>query len=240
MRENRSQQLKLLERLLGYEFGDRDLLDRALTHRSYVNENQHLTCRDNERFEFLGDAVLQLCISDILVRQFPDHAEGQLSKLRASLVNEHPLAAVALDFRIGEFILLGKGEEASGGRMKHSILADAFEAVIAAIYLDGGYGEVFSFINGIFQPRIEEWEMAPIYRDYKSRLQELCQSRLKTIPQYELVAEYGPDHDKTFEIEVSAGSMFSEKGRGKNKKEAEQDAARAALETMEHATGRQS
>lgn len=239
MREERSAQLKILETLLHYEFVDTGLLDRALTHRSYVNENQHIDCRDNERLEFLGDAVLQLCISDILTRQFPDHREGQLSKLRASLVNEQPLATVALDFRIGEFVLLGKGEEASGGRMKPSILADAFEALIAAIYLDRGYGTVFSFITHIFQPRIREWGKAPIYRDYKSRLQEMCQSRFKTIPQYELIAEFGPDHDKTFEICVSAGTMFAEKGRGKNKKEAEQEAARAALEKMERTTGQE-
>ncbi len=233
MREDRTEKLKTLEEILAYHFHDITLLDGALTHRSFVNENQHLDCTDNERLEFLGDAVLQLCISDILIHQFPDHAEGQLSKLRASMVNEQPLAKVALDFHIGDFILLGKGEEASGGRTKSSILADAFEAVIAAIYMDRGYEKVFSFINDIFQPRIKKWGEEPIYHDYKSRLQELCQSKLKIIPQYELMAEFGPDHDKTFEIGVSAGNIISERGRGKNKKEAEQEAARAALEKLD-------
>jgi dsRNA-specific ribonuclease len=148
-------------------------------------------------------------------------------------VNEQPLAKVALDFHIGDFMLLGKGEEASGGKMKSSILADAFEAITAAIYLDGGYDRAFSFINSIFQPRIKKWGKEPIYRDYKSLLQEQCQSKFKTIPKYELIAESGPDHDKTFTIRVSAGSVISETGLGKNKKEAEQEAARAALKIME-------
>lgn len=235
MHEDRLKKIKSLEELLSYEFRDIDLLDTALTHRSYVNENQEPGCKDNERLEFLGDAVLQLCISDILVKQFPDYTEGQLSKLRASMVNEQPLAKVALDFHIGDFMLLGKGEEASGGKAKNSILADAFEAIIAAIYLDRGYEKVFSFINNIFRPRIAKWGKEPIYRDYKSLLQELCQSRFKAIPKYELIAEFGPDHDKTFQIGVSAGSMISETGLGKNKKEAEQEAAREALEKMEEA-----
>ena len=235
MHEDRLKKIKYLEELLSYEFRDIGLLDTALTHRSYVNENQEPDCKDNERLEFLGDAVLQLCMSDILIRQFPDYMEGQLSKLRASMVNEQPLAKVALDFHIGEFILLGKGEEASGGKTKNSILADVFEAVIAAIYLDRGYEKVFSFINNIFRPRIAKWGKEPIYRDYKSLLQELCQGRLKTIPKYELIAEFGPDHDKTFQIGVSAGSIISETGLGKNKKEAEQEAARAAMEKMEDA-----
>lgn len=233
MDDDRLKKIRHLEELLSYEFRDIGLLNTALTHRSYVNENQEQDCKDNERLEFLGDAVLQLCMSDILIRQFPYHREGQLSKLRASMVNEQPLAKVALDFHIGNFILLGKGEETSGGKTKNSILANAFEAVIAAIYLDGGYEKVFSFINIIFQPRIEKWGKEPIYRDYKSQLQELCQSRLKAIPKYELIAELGPDHDKTFQVKVSAGRIISETGLGKNKKEAEQEAARAAMKRME-------
>ncbi|MBN2568730.1 MAG: ribonuclease III [Deltaproteobacteria bacterium] len=233
MFEDRFKKLKTLEEFLCYEFTDIALLDGALTHRSFINENQDMKCEDNERLEFLGDAVLQLCVSDILIRQFPYHSEGRLSKLRASLVNEQPLAMVALDFHIGDFILLGKGEETSGGRSKSSILADAFEAVTAAIYLDKGYKKAFSFINNIFKPRIETWGKEPVYQDYKSRLQELCQSRLKTIPKYELMAEFGPDHDKTFEIRVSAGTIISEIGKGKNKKEAEQRAAGSALQKLE-------
>jgi len=139
MNEERVQALTGLEDRLGWYFADIDLLDNALTHRSFVNENAGLACRDNERLEFLGDAVLELTVSDMLMRKFPDHSEGQLSKLRASVVNEQPLAELARRFGIGEHLLLGKGEEGSGGRMKPSLLANAFESVIAAMYQDGGF-----------------------------------------------------------------------------------------------------
>ncbi len=158
MNEERIRTLKGLEERLGWHFADIALLDNALTHRSFVNENVALACRDNERLEFLGDAVLELTVSDMLMRKFPDHAEGELSKLRASVVNEQPLAELARRFGIGEYLLLGKGEEGSGGRMKSSLLANAFESVIAAMYLDGGFDRTAAFIGRLFEPLIEEGE----------------------------------------------------------------------------------
>src|SRR3989339_2251970 len=155
MKEERVQALKELEAYLGYRFEDRGLLDNALTHRSFVNENSTLPCKDNERLEFLGDAVLELTVSDMLMKKFPDLAEGELSKLRASVVNEQPLAKLARSFRIGEFLLLGRGEEASGGRTKPSLLANAFESVIAAMYLDGGFNRAAAFTGRLFEPLIE-------------------------------------------------------------------------------------
>ena len=148
---------------IGYRFEDRGLLDNALTHRSFVNENSAFPCKDNERLEFLGDAVLELTVSDMLMKKFPDYAEGELSKLRASVVNEQPLAKLARRFRIGEFLLLGKGEEASGGRMKPSLLANAFESVVAAMYLDGGFDRTAAFIGRLFEPLIEAGAVAAVY-----------------------------------------------------------------------------
>lgn len=204
----------------------------ALTHRSYANENAVLGCADNERLEFLGDAVLQLCTSNLLMRLFPGEAEGPLSKRRTSIVNERPLAELARQLDLGSFVLLGKGEENSGGRVKSSILSDTYEAVIAAVYLDGGYRAANRFIERFFAPLIREEKEAFIYRDYKSDLQELAQGRYRFIPRYELVGESGPDHDKTFEMEVRVADVVSIRARGKNKKEAEQEAARLALDLL--------
>ncbi len=204
----------------------------ALTHRSYANEHAAQGCADNERLEFLGDAVLQLCTSHLLMRLFPGDAEGQLSKRRTSIVNERPLAELARQLDLGSFLLLAKGEDQSGGREKSSLLSDAFEAVIAAIYLDGGYRGANRFIERFFTPLIREEGEVPIYRDYKSDLQELAQGRYHFIPRYELVGESGPDHDKTFEMEVRVAHVVSIRARGKNKKEAEQEAARLALDLL--------
>lgn len=222
--------LRGLEKSLGHSFASIELLNVALTHRSYANENAHLGCADNERLEFLGDAVLQLCTSHLLMRLFPGEAEGQLSKRRTSIVNERPLAELARQVNLGSFFLLGKGEEHSGGRLKSSILADTFEAVIASIYVDGGYPAANRFIERFFAPLIREEGL--IYRDYKSDLQELAQGRYRIIPRYELVGEYGPDHDKTFEMEVTVADILSIRAQGKNKKEAEQEAARRALDLL--------
>jgi ribonuclease-3 len=231
--KERIEHLTILEGLVSCAFKNITLLHTALTHRSFVNENQGLNYRDNERLEFLGDAVLELCISDVLMKQFPEYNEGELSKVRASVVNEQPLAKLAEKFRIGNFILLGKGEEASGGRYKYSILANAFEAVIAAIYLDGGFEEVLSFIARSFQPLIREWTEDPFHRDYKTSLQELSQRKYKIIPKYKLINEYGPDHDKIFDIQLTIPDIITERGTGRSKKEAEQNAAHNALETLE-------
>ncbi len=173
MTEERSASLKELERNLGCLFQDVELLDNALSHRSFVNENPDLAVRDNERLEFLGDAVLGLCISDMLMEAFPGHAEGQLSKIRASLVNEQSLAELARKFNLGDYLLLGKGEEITGGREKPSLLANTFEALIAALYLDCGFNRTLAFVIRLFSPMIAQGTGKLIYRDYKTALQEM-------------------------------------------------------------------
>ncbi|MEA3471547.1 MAG: ribonuclease III [Thermodesulfobacteriota bacterium] len=233
MDEERIDSLEKLSEMLSYTFSDITLLDTSLTHSSYANENPDLAWQDNERLEFLGDAVLQLCISHMLIKRFSDYAEGQLSKVRAAMVNEQPLAGLAREYRIGEFMLLGRGEENSGGRDKDSILGDAVEAIIGAIYLDGGYESTLRFIRATFQSLVDEWIESPIYLDYKSLLQEASQGRFRLVPQYRITGASGPDHDKTFEIEASIGDIVSTTGIGKNKKEAEQNAARKALQKLE-------
>ena len=232
MNEERIRTLMGLEERLGWHFADIALLDNALTHRSFVNENVALACRDNERLEFLGDAVLELTVSDMLMRKFPDHAEGQLSKLRASVVNEQPLAELARRFGIGEHLLLGKGEEGSGGRMKSSLLANAFESVIAAMYLDGGFDRTAAFIGRLFEPLIEEGELSSVYRDYKTAVQEMSQVLFREMPRYMVISETGPDHDKRFETSLMIGERVIATGRGRSKKEAEQQAAKTALEEL--------
>jgi ribonuclease-3 len=232
MNDERKRLLQELEAHLGYRFSDLALLDNALTHRSFVNENTGLGLNDNERLEFLGDAVLELTVSDMLMKKFPDHAEGELSKLRASVVNEKPLAEIARRFRIGEFLLLGRGEETSLGRMKPSLLANAFESIVAALYLDGGFDRTAAFVGRLFEPLIEEGAMPALYRDYKTAIQEICQMRFREIPRYVVLSETGPDHDKRFEIGLMLGERIIATGKGRNKKEAEQNAAQAALEGL--------
>jgi ribonuclease-3 len=221
MNEEREKVLRELEAGLGCQFADIALLDNALTHRSFVNENPGLSLRDNERLEFLGDAVLELAVSDMLMKKFPDHAEGELSKLRASIVNEQPLAALARRFRIGEFLLLGRGEEASDGRRKPSLLANAFESVIAAMYLD------------LFEPLLAEETPMALYRDYKTSVQEICQNRYRELPRYGVLSESGPDHNKRFATGLFIGELLIATGTGRSKKEAEQQAAKASLEALQ-------
>jgi ribonuclease-3 len=230
MTDERLASLKICQQTLDYCFNTIDLLDNALIHRSFVNENPALGSKDNERLEFLGDAVIGLCLSDLLVRKFPDYAEGQLSKLRAYVVNEQSLAGLARKLNIGDYLLLGRGEENSGGRTKVSILSNAFEAVAAAIYLDCGLETTYKFLKNIFEPLVEEGIKSVIYSDYKTALQEICQNRFKETPRYTLINEVGPDHDKIFKISLTVASMITTTGMGKSKKEAEQRAARRALE----------
>ena len=232
MPDERLQDLKNLEEILGYKFENIALLDNALRHRSFVNENPGDSLPDNERLEFLGDAVLGLCLSDMLIRKFPDYAEGQLSKLRAFVVNEQSLADIARRFEIGAHLLLGRGEEGSGGRTKASILSNAFEAVAAAVYLDCGFEKACRFLERIFQPLIDEGKKSFMYRDYKTALQEICQNLFKETPKYTLINETGPDHDKVFEISLRVGGILAATGKGKSKKEAEQQAAGRALEEL--------
>jgi ribonuclease III len=230
MTDERVASLETFQQTLNYRFNTIDLLDNALIHRSFVNENPAIFSKDNERLEFLGDAVIGLCLSDLLIRKFPDYAEGQLSKLRAYVVNEQSLAGLARKLNIGDYLLLGRGEEGSGGRAKASILSNAFEAVAAAIYIDCGFEKTYKFLENIFGPVVEEGIKSVIYRDYKTAFQEICQNRFKETPKYTLINEVGPDHDKVFEISLTVAGIITTTGTGKSKKEAEQRAARRALE----------
>jgi ribonuclease-3 len=214
-----------LERALGVRFKDPRLREAALTHRSYAFERD----RDetNERMEFLGDAVLGLVVTDLAYRRFPDLPEGELAKLRAATVNMITLADVARDLGLGEEILLGKGEELSGGRDKTSILADAMEAVLGAVYLDRGLEAARQLIERVFWPRMAAYARGEGDRDYKTGLQELAAQDLGSVPQYR-VTEEGPDHAKRFTATVFLGGQAYGAGSGRSKKEAEQRAAREA------------
>jgi len=232
MTDERLMILKRLQQRLSHAFKDFNLLDNALIHRSYVNENPTLSIKDNERLEFLGDAVIGLCTGDILMKKYPDYTEGQLSKMRASIVNEHFLAELAKKYAIGDCLLLGKGEEASGGRTKTSILSNAFEAVTAAIFLDSGFDKAYDFIKTGIESFVAEGTEAVIYSDYKTAAQEICQNLFKDTPKYSLSGESGPDHDKLFEVTFSVADIIKTTGTGKSKKEAEQQAAKKALESL--------
>ena len=221
-----------MERLLGYRFDRRELLDEALRHSSFVNEQPDEQLRDNERLEFLGDAVLNLVIGHLLMRDYPAMREGDMSRIRANMVNETQLANLARSIDLGRFLQLGKGELQTNGQNKNSLLANAFEALIAAIYLDQGYAAVFDVIERHFKALLDEGPQLSTGQDYKSRLQEALQSSGKVMPSYEVAEETGPDHDKTFLVVMRAGDLESQ-GLGKSKKNAEQDAARKALEILD-------
>ena len=220
-----------IEKKLEYEFRSKEFLDEALRHSSFVNEQPDSGLRDNERFEFLGDAVLNLIVGHILMERYPNLNEGDLSRIRANLVNESQLAIIARSIDLGTFIRLGKGEIQTQGREKSSILAGAFEALLAAIYLDGGFKVAFKIIERDFVPYLDSVNSAIDSYDYKSRLQECAQEEQGAMPYYRVVREEGPDHDKTFWILVKVFDVESE-GKGKSKKTAEQDAARKALEKL--------
>lgn len=225
--------LKELEKRLGTRFWKRTLLKRALTHKSYANEKRWGAEGHNERLEFLGDAVLELVVSHALMEIYPKASEGELSKLRASIVNEKSLAKLARSLKLGEQLYLGKGEDLGQGREKPSLLADAYEAVLGALYLDRGFKKSFKVIRKQFDQLISELYEAPVYKDYKTELQERAQNLYKTIPKYRLVEEMGPDHDKTFKIDILIHQTIYGTGEGKSKKEAEQKAAKQALEQVE-------
>lgn len=224
-----------LQARLGYRFTDSSHLERALTHRSYANEVSPGTFgADNERLEFLGDAVLDLVLSDLLMKRFPVDTEGGLSKKRASLVNEDSLAGIAVELGLENLIKVGRGEARNGGSRKPRILASTLEAVFGAIFSDGGYQAVAPVIEAAFRSRIEEVGNAGIdyQADFKTRLQERAQELYRETPTYKVEGEFGPDHDKVFEISVSIGDKRLAVGRGRSKKAAEQDAARQALERL--------
>ncbi len=222
---------ELCERI-GYKFRDRSLLLNALCHASFCNERGDLELRDNERLEFLGDAVLELAISDLLMNRFAQAEEGHLSRYRAALVDEAGLCQVAEAIRLGKYLLLGKGEELSGGREKPSILADAMEALIGAIYIDGGFEQAKEVVIRLFSFRMENLGDRDTIYDFKSLLQEFTQQQYKTTPTYRLVEEWGPPHEKVFRVSLSIKGAVVAHGEGKSKKEAEQRAAKAAYISM--------
>jgi len=217
-----------LEAVLGHTFRDRALLEHALRHASWCNE-QSTEARqdDNERLEFLGDAVLDLVVGHRLMTRYPQLREGELSVTRAQVVSEAGLSEVAAQLDLGKWLMLGKGEEKSGGRTKPSILADAFEAILAAVYLDGGFEVAQRMVERLLAQRIETVEFKGFY-DFKTRLQETSQARLKTTPAYKVVQELGPDHDKRFVVSVTIGDDEWARAVGRSKKEAEQMAAAEA------------
>jgi len=234
-----------LEERLGYSFSTRELLDRALTHSSAVpelrgagaEETGNVTIpSDNERLEFLGDAVLELLASEYLLSSFPEWSEGQLSKSRSQIVNAGSLEAAARRLHLGEHLRLGRGEEKTGGREKPTLLADAFEAVVAAVYLDAGLGAARGVLRRIlFEHALEERGERITESDRKSALQEYLQARGQPPAEYRLAGESGPDHQKVFQIEVWVSGECLARGEGNTKKEAEQRAARSALEQLEQA-----
>ncbi len=221
--------MQSLQEKLGYKFNDITLLQNALTHSSYANEVR-TGMGSNERLEFLGDSVLSIIVSEHLYKSFKKVPEGELTKLRASLVCEKSLCGFSRELGIGEYLRLGKGEDKGGGRERDSILADAFEAILAAIYLDGGIEPARRHVMRFVLRELETHEEA--FKDYKTALQEIIQRNPEESVTYILTDETGPDHDKTFTVEVHLNSNVIGKGKGRNKKQAEQQAARQALELM--------
>lgn len=216
-----------IETLLKKKFQDYALFHTSLTHRSYANENNISFEESNERLEFLGDAVLGLLVGELLMQKYPASQEGELSRLRSQVVNEKSLAILARQLDLGSYLYLGKGEMATLGREKDSLLADAFEAVIAAIYLSLGLEDTRTFVIHHFSGMLEATSQEP--KDHKTLLQEYCQKALKASPKYVLLRSTGPDHDKIFEAEVRVKGQGMGRGEGKTKKEAEQMAAKAAM-----------
>jgi ribonuclease-3 len=222
-----------LQRAIEYRFRDRGLLEHAMTHTSRANEDVTGGVVDNESLEFLGDAVLGFVIADTLFREFPDWDEGEKSKTKASMVSTFALAKQAERLGLGDHLLLGRGEEKTGGRRKQALLADGYEALIAAIYLDGGIDAARGFIKREFSTLVADARRNGIGgQDYKSGLQELVQARSQPLPEYRLVGTFGPDHDKRFEVEVLVAGETLARASGPSKKEAEQEAAKKALENL--------
>ncbi len=221
--------LEKFEKILGVAFRDKNLLTTSLTHRSYLNENPVASGANNERLEYLGDAVLELVITEYVYEKFPEKPEGDLTSLRASLVNANILGDVASSLGFNDFLLLSRGEARDVGRARLYILANAFEAVVGAIYLDQGYDTVKNFILKVLVPLIPEIMEKKLYKDAKSLFQEEAQERVGTTPNYEVLKEWGPDHDRHFVIGVYLGRDLIAEGEGPSKQDAQQQAAEAAL-----------
>lgn len=227
-----------LQNSLLYYFKDISILEQALTHRSYTNEHPEAETSHNERLEFLGDAVLNLVLSDILLRKFPDLSEGTLSKMRAGQVNEKKLAELSAQLGLGAYLVIGRGEEITGGRHKPSLLANVFEAVLGAVYWDGGFPSAADLVDRLFKSQSGD-DLDKSSQDYKTLLQEYCQGNLKTVPVYRVFKEEGPDHKKIFFIEVIVTDQVISTGRGKTKKEAQQKGAEKALLVLKAQGARQ-
>ncbi len=221
--------VKRIEKKIGITFENISLLKQALTHRSYANENRAQGFQHNERLEFLGDAVLELCVTDYLFKQFPNKQEGELTAFRSALVNTQTLSQISDALSVNKFLLLSKGESRDTGRARQFILANTFEALVGAIYLDRGYDTAYDFIARNLFPLLEKIIEERLWQDSKSYLQEIAQDKLAITPTYKLLEEKGPDHGKIFTMGVYLGSDLIAKGEGESKRDAEQAAARKAL-----------
>ena len=230
--EDNNDLLAELQEKIGYRFKNIELLEQAVTHKSFANEMRHENSFGNERLEFLGDAVLGLVISHILMDGCQQCSEGELSRMRAAVVNTDALSSLALQLGFDEHILLSRGEEESMGRTKKSILANVYEAIVAAVYYDGGYKGAFSVIKVHFSDLLEDVSQKGVDNNYKSKLQEYSQKTYDVIPEYVVVSESGPEHNKFFNVQVFINEKSYGKGSGTNKKNAEQEAAKAAMEEL--------
>lgn len=219
-----------LQSELGVSFADLSLLQQAFVHRSYLNENPEFTLGSNERLEFLGDAFLGLVVADFLFREFPDLSEGELTKLRSDLVRQDSLAHLASSLGLGEYLYLGQGEEKGGGRRRSRNMACTLEALVGAVFVDQGFEVTSDLVLRLFTPGVAEVRERGLASDYKSRLQEVIQAERQERPAYRLLEAAGPDHDKTFRVEVVVGGEVLGRGSGKSKQAAEKDAAKQALE----------
>ncbi len=227
-----------LQAKLGITFTDLSLLQQAFVHRSYLNENPDFTMGSNERLEFLGDALLGLVVADFLFREFPDLSEGQLTKLRSDLVRQDSLARLASSLGLGEYLYLGQGEERGGGRKRARNMACTLEALVGAVLIDQGFAVTRDLVLRLFGPGVAQARERGLASDHKSRLQEIIQAQRQERPAYRLVEAVGPDHDKTFWVEVVVGGEVLGRGSGKSKQAAEKDAARQALERRGESAGR--
>ena len=232
MKSERRKKLQEFENIIGVSFNNIELLDNALTHTSYANQHNLTYNHHNERLEFLGDAVLSIVVSEYLYKKYKNKPEGKLTKIRAGVVCETSLAEIARKLSVNQYLRIGRGEELSGGREKDSLIADSCEAIIAAIYLDQGIEAARDFVIKNLSNKIEITGKGKSYNDYKTRLQELVQKTSLAVIEYRIVGESGPDHDKRFESEVYLNEKSHGRGNGKSKKEAEQNAAKTALNSL--------
>jgi ribonuclease-3 len=228
-----SEAISAFQQAVGYTFRDVDLLERALTHKSFSNENREARSPNNERLEFLGDAVLGFVVGELIYRSFPNLQEGALSKIKAHLVSANMLSAKARSLGIGRFLRMGAGEARSGGAEKSSLLADAFEAIVAAVYLDGGLAATEELLKRVFGPEVSGIDIGDLsFHDYKTTLQESAQSLGLPLPEYRVIEESGPDHEKAFVVELAWDGEPFARGVGPSKREAQRKAAKEALKKL--------